>query len=151
LGRVPGVRDGTVKLLSAVHAAVYRTTAGRIGRRLADNDMCLLTTTGRRSGTTHTVPLLYVSDNERFVVIASHGGRPHHPDWYHNLLADPDATLQIMGRSFPVTARTADPAERAVWWPRVVEAYDDYAAYQARTDRQIPVVFLDPGNREPTA
>ena len=145
------MRDDTVKLLSAVHAAVYRATAGRIGKRLADNDMCLLTTTGRRSGTAHTVPLLYLSDHGRFVVIASYGGRPHHPDWYLNLLDDPDATLQIGGRSYPVTARTADPVERAAWWPKVVEAYADYAAYQSRTDRQIPLVFLDPGNRRPTA
>jgi F420H(2)-dependent quinone reductase len=149
--RVPAVRDGTVKLLSAMHAAVYRATAGRIGRRLANNDMCLLTTTGRRSGDAHTVPLLYLSDRGRFVVIASYGGRAHHPDWYLNLLVNPDATLQIRGRSHSVTARTADPVERAAWWPKVVEAYADYAAYQSRTDRQIPVVLLEPRNRQSTA
>lgn len=140
------MRDGTVKLLSAVHTAVYRATRGRIGRRLVANDMCLLTTTGRRSGDAHTVPLLYLRDGDRFVVIASYGGRPHHPDWYHNLLADPAATLQIVGRSFPVTARTADDAERTVWWPRIVDAYADYEVYQSRTERPIPVVVLEPGS-----
>lgn len=140
------MRDTTVKLLSALHAAVYRATAGRVGRRLVDNDMCLLTTTGRRSGVGHTVPLLYLGDGDRFVVIASYGGRHHHPDWYENLLAHPAATLQIGSRSIPVMARTAGTEERDAWWPRVVEAYRDYAAYQARTDRQIPVVFLEPGN-----
>jgi F420H(2)-dependent quinone reductase len=141
------VRDGTVKFLSAVHTAVYRATAGRIGRRLVDNDMGLLTTTGRASGSAHTVPLLYLDDGERFVVIASYGGRAHHPDWYLNLLTDPAATLQIRGRSFPVTARIADAGERAAWWPRIVDAYGDYAVYQARTSRQIPVVFLEPPHR----
>lgn len=148
---VPGVRDGTVKLLSAVHTAVYRATRGAVGRRLVDNDMCLLTTTGRRSGSRHTVPLLYLRDRDRFVVIASYGGRPHHPDWYHNLLADPDASLQVGTRSLPVRARTADAPERTEWWPRIVEAYGDYAVYQARTERQIPVVFLEPGNSGPGA
>jgi F420H(2)-dependent quinone reductase len=138
------MRSATARRLSRIHAGLYRATGGRIGRRLVDNDMLLLTTTGRRSGRPHTVPLLYLADGDRLVVIASWGGKPGHPHWYHNLVAEPRAVVQIRSRRFPVVARTAGAAERAAWWPRVVAAYDGYAGYQARTDREIPVVFLDP-------
>lgn len=105
--------------------------------------MLLLTTVGRHTGDPHTVPLLYLRDRDRLVVIASWGGRPQHPHWYLNLKARPDAVVQIDGVSRSVRARTADPNERDRWWPRVVEAYAGYAEYQSRTDREIPVVFLE--------
>lgn len=105
--------------------------------------MLLLTTTGRTTGRQHTVPLLYLRDGDRLVVIASYGGRPNHPEWYRNLLADPNATVQILEETRPVQATTMTPEERSVWWPRVVAAYGDYAGYQSRTDREIPVVWLD--------
>lgn len=133
----------SVRFLSRLHTAVFRTTRGRVGKRLVDNDMLLLTTRGRRSGKRHTVPLLYLRDDGRLVVIASYGGRHHHPDWYRNLAADPLATVHLPGRRFEVIARTADPAERAVWWPQAVAAYEGYAGYQAKTDREIPIVFLE--------
>jgi F420H(2)-dependent quinone reductase len=136
------VRDINVKLLSRLHTGLYRLTNGHIGRRLVGNDMLLLTTTGRTSGTRHTVPLLYLRDGDRFVVIASYGGRPHHPEWYRNLLADPEATVQIPGETHAVWAATMSTEERSDWWPRVIEAYSDYAVYQSRTDREIPIVWL---------
>ena len=138
------VRDRTAKYMSSLHRVLYRGTRGAIGRRLVDNDMCLLTTTGRRSGNQHTVPLLYLSDRERLVVIASWGGRDKHPHWYLNLLAKPTADVQVLGDRWPVTATTASLDDRAAWWPRVLDAYDGYAAYESRTDREIPVVLLDP-------
>jgi len=137
------MRDRTVKHLSALHRVTYRATRGLIGRRLVDNDMCLVTTTGRKSGTRHTVPLLYLPDDDRLVVIASWGGRDRHPEWYLNLLSNPTATVQVLGERWPVKARTATATERAAWWPRVLDAYDGYAAYASRTDREIPVVFLE--------
>ena len=115
-----------------------------MGHRLVDNDMLLLTTVGHVSGKPHTVPLLYLRDGERLVVIASYGGRPGHPTWYHNLVADPRVEVQIDGRVFEMLAFTADSKERALWWPRVEAAYDGYKEYQSRTDRVIPVVFLEP-------
>lgn len=143
--REPGtVRDRTAKYMSSLHRVLYRGTRGAVGRRLVDNDMCLLTTTGRRSGKQHTVPLLYLRDEERLVVIASWGGRDEHPHWYSNLLASPAAEVQVLGERWPVAPATAPPDERAIWWPRVLEAYDGYAVYESRTDREIPVVFLDP-------
>jgi len=145
------MNDSTVKILSALHTMLFRFTGGIVGHRLVHNEMCLLTTTGAHSGRSHTVPLLYLEDGERLVLIASYGGRRHHPDWYHNLVANPVATVQIFNEHRPVTARTADPAERAEWWPRIVGAYPDYDVYQSRTDREIPVVLLDPRNSESVA
>jgi deazaflavin-dependent oxidoreductase (nitroreductase family) len=127
-----------------VHRALFRLTGGVVGRRLVDNDMLLLTTTGRRSGRRHTVPLLYLADGDRMAVIASYGGRDRHPDWYLNLVGDPAVTAQVRGRLISMRARTATPEERARWWPRVVGAYDGYRTYQGRTDREIPVVILEP-------
>jgi len=137
------MRDRTAKQLSTLHTLLYRATRGRIGRRLVDNDMLLLTTTGHTSGKKHTVPLLYLDTGNSLIVIASWGGRPSHPHWYQNLLANPNATVRILGRTFPVTARSATEDERRLWWPRVIEAYDGYEAYQSRTKREIPLVFLE--------
>jgi len=145
------MNNATVKLLSTFHTAAYVLTGGKIGSRLVNNDMCLVTTTGARSGRPHTVPLLYLKDGDRLVLIASYGGRTHHPAWFHNLIAHPDATVQIGNERRQVTARTADAVERAEWWPRIVAAYPDYDVYQSRTDREIPVVFLDPRNSDNVA
>jgi deazaflavin-dependent oxidoreductase (nitroreductase family) len=128
---------------------LYRGTRGTVGRRLVNNDMCLLSTTGRRSGSIHTVPLLYLRDGDRIVVVASWGGRDHHPDWYLNLLANPRATVQVLSDRWVVEAGTATAEEREVWWPRIVGAYGGYATYAERTDREIPVVLLDPPHIAP--
>ena len=137
------MRDSNVKRWSRVHAVLYRATGGVLGRRLAGNDMLLLTTLGRSTGNPHTVPLLFLRDNGRLVVIASYGGRDRHPDWYLNLVADPLVEARIATRAEPLVARTATAEERETWWPRIVEAYGDYALYQSRTERVIPVVFLE--------
>ena len=137
------MRDRTARTLSTIHKLIYRVTGGRIGRRLVDNDMLLLTTTGRMTGKPHTVPLLYLEDGGTLVIIASWGGRPSHPHWYQNLRDEPRAEVQLPDRSIRVVARTASAEERRAWWPKVIEAYDGYMAYQSRTDREIPVVFLE--------
>lgn len=137
------MRDSSLKLLSALHVRLYNMTGGRLGRRLVNNDMLLLTTTGARTGQPHTVPLLYLRDGEDLIVIASYGGRPDHPQWYKNLLSSPVVGLQIDGTELRARARTATPDERALIWPMVTEAYGGYGEYQARTDREIPVVILE--------
>ena len=106
--------------------------------------MLLLTTTGRSTGADHTVPLLYLTDGEDLIVIASYGGRTEHPQWYRNLVAIPTVSAQILDRTVALDAFTMDPQERRTWWPRIVEAYSDYAVYQSRTTRKIPVVRLTP-------
>jgi len=138
------VRDISVKRWSRVHKALFRSTGGRVGKRLVENDMLLLTTVGRKTGRAHTVPLLYLADGDRLVVIASYGGRDNYPEWYLNLRVRPEVTVELPGKKMEMVARTADPDERADWWPRIVDAYDGYATYQSRTDRVIPVVFLEP-------
>jgi deazaflavin-dependent oxidoreductase (nitroreductase family) len=138
------MRDTTARRLSTLHTVLYRLTRGRIGRRLVDNDMLLLSTVGRTSGRTHTVPLLYLRDRGDLVVIASWGGRDQHPEWYRNLLREPQARVQIDGRRFEVTAHTVDAAGRSRLWPRVLAAYDGYRIYASRTEREIPVVRLVP-------
>jgi deazaflavin-dependent oxidoreductase (nitroreductase family) len=136
------MHDSLVKALSRVHGAIYRLSGGNVGTRLVDNDMLLLSTIGRSTGRTHTVPLLYLEDEDGYVVIASYGGRPQHPEWYRNLLEEPSAEVIIGSARTSVVAETMTDVERAVWWPRIVESYSGYAIYQSRTDRIIPVVRL---------
>jgi deazaflavin-dependent oxidoreductase (nitroreductase family) len=137
------MRDATARRLSRLHVFVYRLTGGRIGRRLVRNDMLLLTTRGVRTGGEHTVPLLYLRDGETLTVIASWGGRPNNPQWFRNLMANPEAVVQVRSDRWVVRARAASPEEREKWWPRVLEAYRGYRVYQSHTDRVIPVVLLD--------
>jgi len=132
----------TVRALSGLHIGLYRATRGRLGRRLARHEMLLLTTTGRRSGQPHTVPLLYLRIKGELAVVASYGGHPTHPDWYRNLLTHPHAEVQVDGERFPVISRTAEPAERRRLWALAVAEYPGYAGYQDKTDRLIPVVLL---------
>ncbi len=131
--------------LSRAHVAVYRASSGRIGGRIAGGaPVLLLTTTGRKSGKQRTTPLLYLEDAGRFVVIASVGGAPKHPAWYLNLRDDPSATIAVGRRKLAVSASTASPEERARLWPLAVAIYAGYDEYQAKTDREIPVVTLEP-------
>lgn len=123
---------------------LYRATGGILGRRLVNNDMLLLTTRGHVSGEEHTVPLLFLRDGQSLVLIASYGGRPQNPTWYENLTADPRVEVQLGPHRQTMVARTADADERSRWWPKVVAAYDGYAEYQSRTEREIPIVFLEP-------
>ena len=136
------MRDRTAKHLSTLHTLIYRATQGVIGRRLVKNDMLLLTTVGRRTDKPHTVPLLYLRDADNLAVVASWGGRNNHPEWYLNLTAEPRVRVQIRGQRMEMTARTASAEERGRLWPQVLTAYDGYANYQSRTDREIPIVIL---------
>jgi deazaflavin-dependent oxidoreductase (nitroreductase family) len=102
----------------------------------------LLTTTGRKSGKALTLPLIFGQSGSNYVVVASKGGAPTHPAWYLNLQSNPEVRVQVKGDKFTARAHTADAAERAALWPKMVEIYGPYEDYQARTDRQIPVVVL---------
>ena len=104
----------------------------------------LLTTTGRRSGKPIVMPLIYGEAGGNYVVVASKGGAPKHPGWYLNLAAHPDVEVQILARRFRATARTASGAERAELWKQMAAIYPPYNDYQAKTDREIPVVVLEP-------
>jgi deazaflavin-dependent oxidoreductase (nitroreductase family) len=135
--------DSDDDLFGAEHVRVYRETKGARGylwRR--GSKILLLTTTGRRSGAPRTTPLIHVVDGDRWVVIASKGGAPDHPAWYTNLEADPHATIEVQADTVPVVATTAEGEERARLWAAMVEAWPAYDDYQAKTDREIPVVVL---------
>jgi deazaflavin-dependent oxidoreductase (nitroreductase family) len=128
----------------ALNTALYRMTGGRLGNRVKGAPVLLLDHVGRRSGQKRTVPLLYLQDGENLVIVASRGGSDAMPAWCLNLRANPRTTVQVGPRRREVLAREADAEEKARLWPRLVEMYPDYDAYQRRTDRQIPVIVLSP-------
>ncbi|MBX9472151.1 nitroreductase/quinone reductase family protein [Microcella sp.] len=139
--------------MTGLHRAVLRLSGGRLGRRLGGMPVVELTTIGRSSGlprTTiltvpHREPMPDRQSGERLVVIASRGGDDLQPAWYLNLLAEPSVQVARWGEHpSPYRARTADRDERARLWPLAVEAYSGYAAYQRKTEREIPVVILEP-------
>ena len=137
------VRNAT-KYLGALHRLLYRASGGRIGGRLWDLPVVLLTTTGRQSGKQRTVPLCSLRDGDDVVVIASYGGLDRPPAWWLNLEANPQAEL-LSGRvRRAVTARNADPDERARLWAEVTARAPGYLEYERRTSREIPVVILQP-------
>jgi F420H(2)-dependent quinone reductase len=130
------------------HAAIYRATNGRIGHRVPGFAPVLLVDhVGAKSGTRRTSPLVYTVDGDNLVLVASKGGYPKNPAWYHNLLANPDTTVQVGSQRRDVRARVAEGQERERLWPMVVETYGGYADYQRRTDREIPLVILEPRQR----
>jgi deazaflavin-dependent oxidoreductase (nitroreductase family) len=129
-------------LFGSEHVRVYRETAGEHGYHWRGTTILLLSTTGRTSGEVRTTPLIHRTDGERWVVVASKGGAPAHPSWYENLLANPDATIEVLGEEIPVRAATAEGEERARLWSLMCEAWPAYDEYQAKTDREIPVVVL---------
>jgi F420H(2)-dependent quinone reductase len=140
-----------IKYMAKAQVWCYRRTNGRIGgkwRVMAGwrkpVPVLLLDHVGRKSGTRFTTPLLYLEDGPDLVVVASQGGLPKHPQWFHNLEANPDAQVQVGAELRLVRAHVADADERAALWPRLLELYADFATYQTWTDREIPVVVLAP-------
>jgi deazaflavin-dependent oxidoreductase (nitroreductase family) len=127
------------------HAAIYRATQGRIGGSFPGvPPLLLLDHVGARSGQRRTTPLVYMPDGERFVVVASKGGYPKDPAWLHNLRAHPATTVQIGGETRPVNAREATDEERRRLWPKATKFNPLWGRYQERTEREIPIVLLEP-------
>jgi deazaflavin-dependent oxidoreductase (nitroreductase family) len=132
--------------LNTVHRTVMKLSGGRLGWDVANMPVLELTTTGRKSGRPHTVVLTSpVRDGDAIVVVGSRGGDNHHPAWFLNLRDNPDVDVAI-GREPKrlMRARVADPDERARLWPQVVARYKGYGDYQTKTDREIPLVLLEP-------
>ena len=128
------IKDAVFRVVTGFHRELYRRTGGKFGANVGKMTMMLLTTTGRRSGQRRTMPLLYIDDGNRKVVAASYLGAEHHPAWYHNLLAQPEVTVQAGSSVQPMRAEVADPAERARLWPPLVGMYPIYDDYQAKTE-----------------
>lgn len=132
-------------LFGQEHVRAYRESNGEIGHEWQDGVYTLLlTTTGRTSGEPYTTPLIYIEVDDGYAIVASKGGADDHPDWYRNLVADPEVEVQVGSEQFAATARTVDDRERAQLWPRLTDVWPDYDDYATRTDREIPVVVLSP-------
>ncbi|OBB60526.1 nitroreductase [Mycobacterium sp. 852013-51886_SCH5428379] len=139
------------KYAGRTHVWVYRRTGGRIGGKWRIGagfrkpvPTMLLEHRGRKSGKVFVTPLLYMRDGADVVIVASQGGRKEHPQWYRNLVANPDTFMEIGSERSAVRAVVAGPEERARLWPRLVEVYADFANYQSWTEREIPVIVLTP-------
>jgi F420H(2)-dependent quinone reductase len=129
-----------------LHTFAYRATRGRVRHRIpgVSAPILLLNHVGAKSGVKRTSPLSYIADGEDVVLIAAKGGYPKHPAWLHNLKANPDTFAPIRSERRPVHARIATPEERERLWPVAVGVYKGYATYQRRTEREIPLVILEP-------
>jgi deazaflavin-dependent oxidoreductase (nitroreductase family) len=127
------------------HAAIYRASNGLIGHRFPGTPpVLLLDHVGAKSATKRTSPLVYAREGENLILVASKGGYPKNPAWFHNLLANPDTTVQVGSQRRAVHARVADAQERKRLWPLVVSVFGGYEAYRRRTEREIPLVILQP-------
>jgi deazaflavin-dependent oxidoreductase (nitroreductase family) len=138
-------KDVGAKLFTGFHRAVYKVSGGRIGGTGLGMPVVILTTKGRKSGqareTMLTAPVI---DGDTVVLVASYGGDDRNPAWYLNLRDEPEVELVLHNEKKPMKARVANADEKAELWPRVVEANKGYAGYQEKTDREIPLVLLDP-------
>lgn len=126
------------------HRRLFRWSGGRLGARINRMDTLLLTTTGRKSGREHTVPLLCLPDGDALVVVASNGGSESHPSWWYNLRAHPEVSVTTRSHARPMWGRAASPEEEARMWPRLAETNDLYGYYPHVTERAIPLVYLEP-------
>jgi deazaflavin-dependent oxidoreductase (nitroreductase family) len=134
-----------LRRVMGLHTVLYRATHGLVGHRIPGGpSMLLLDHVGAKSGVKRTSPLLYIEDGQNLVIVASKGGHPRHPGWFHNLRANPETTVQVGSERRRVRARVATPDERRRLWPQAVRTYGGYADYQRRTGREIPLVILEP-------
>jgi F420H(2)-dependent quinone reductase len=132
-----------LKTFTRINVIVYKLSGGRLMNELEGMPIVLVTMKGAKSGRTRTIPLMYVPHEKGFILVASQGGMPKNPVWYHNLVKNPDIEITHGGETRALTARRVDEEEKAALWPICVEYYPPYADYQKRTDRQIPVFLCE--------
>jgi len=123
---------------------LYESSGGREGTTLRDMPVIIMTNRGAKSGKLRKTPVMRVEHDGRYAAVASKGGQPTHPVWYYNLVADPHIEVQDGPVKTDMTAREVNGDEKATWWARAVAAYPDYADYQEKTTRQIPLFVLEP-------
>jgi deazaflavin-dependent oxidoreductase (nitroreductase family) len=140
----PGYKAPDLALLGEEHVRRYQETNGEVGYLWNGVPTLLLTTTGRRSGLPRTIAIIFGRDGDDYLLVASKGGAPKHPNWYLNLAANPEAEIQVRGERLRVRARTASEAEKPRLWQIMAELWPNYDVYQTRTERVIPVVVLTP-------
>ncbi len=130
------------RLFIAAHVGIYRMSNGRVGSKIAGLPVALLTTTGRKTGKVRTVPVASFEDGGDVLIIASYGGSPQHPGWFHNMVAKPDVTVQVGARTYSARAEVVRGSERDRVWKMVVDRAPNFGEYQKKTTRVIPVVRL---------
>jgi deazaflavin-dependent oxidoreductase (nitroreductase family) len=142
---------GQMKILKAImgpfsrwQARRYLRSGGQKAATLQGRDICVVTMKGAKTGATRHIPLMYVPYENGVILVASLGGAPKHPVWYHNLIANPDVEVQVKGESLALRARQASAEEKAKLWPVCCHHYPDYQAYQDRSTRDIPVFLCEP-------
>lgn len=121
----------------------FRANGGKVGGMWEGRPLLLLTTTGAKSGKRYTTPVMYLPDGDRLLIFASKGGAPTHPDWYHNLLAHPEVTVEVGNETYEATAKPVTGEERDRLYAKQAERYPQFGEYQARTERKIPVIALE--------
>ncbi len=137
--------DFQLKTMNAIHRALFTATNGLVGGKLLGMPVVDLKTIGRKSGQPRSSMLTSpVQDGDKIVLVASRGGDPQHPGWYHNIQANPDVEIRMRGGRKRMRARVATPEEKQRLWPEVVKKYKGYGQYQTRTTRDIPLVILEP-------
>jgi deazaflavin-dependent oxidoreductase (nitroreductase family) len=136
--------DSDDELFGPAHVAAYQETDGERGYQWRGTTILLLTTTGRKTGEPHTTPLIHRKDGDRYVIVASKGGAPDDPAWFKNMEANPEAAVQDRAEQVPVRMTVAEGEERARLWGLMTEVWPDYDEYAKKTDREIPVVVLEP-------
>ncbi len=129
---------------AAKQVQAYESSGGTTGNTIMGLPVVILTMRGARSGQVRKTPLMRVEHDGSYAAVASQGGAPRHPQWFHNLVAHPDVELQDGPAPAPYRARLVSGDERALWWERAVAAFPHYASYEKKTDREIPVFVLDP-------
>lgn len=143
LPRVAGNKM-VVSLYGSLNVWAYRLSGGRLMNKIDGTPVCLLTMTGRKSGKRKTIALMYTAVGDQVLLVASYGGSPTHPVWYHNLKANPEIDIQVGDRIRRMIAHEASGEERERLWPLAVANFPAFAKYQAKTARTIPVMVCDP-------
>ncbi|TFH25596.1 MAG: nitroreductase family deazaflavin-dependent oxidoreductase [Myxococcales bacterium] len=131
-------------VMTRVHVWIHTVSKGRIGKTFAGAPCCMVIMTGRKTGKKRSIPLIYIPHGEEVILIASQGGMDIHPVWYRNLLSEPNVEIIAEGRTRKMIARQANDAEKAARWPVALAVYADFDQYQARTDRDIPLMICTP-------
>ena len=132
-----------LKTMTRLHVFLHRLSGGGLNK-LGGDEVCFVTMTGARSGRTLTIPLMYVPHAEGVLLVASQGGAPKNPLWYHNLVKNPDIEVEHRGTRLKLRARPAEAAEKPTLWPICDRNYAPYAAYRTRTARDIPIFVCEP-------
>ena len=133
-----------LKAVSRIHVFLNRLSGGRMFNTLSGDEVCFVTMTGARSGRIVTIPLMYVPWQDGILLVASRGGSPRHPVWYHNIAKNPEITVRHRGRAMTLRARLATTEEKPALWPICDQHYAPFAEYRARTDREIPMFICQP-------